>query len=182
MPNKLQFYSEMAEQTARQVTGSFQAWTGFLTTAARLYKYPFHEQLMIYAQRPEATACADYALWNNTMHRYVRRGSRGIALINTSGDTPRLRYVFDVSDTGGGENSRRPNLWKYRDEHYDAVTAALERRFDVDADHGLAEQLERIAAQLVDEYWNENQFDILGIVDGSYLEDYDDFNIGAAFL
>ncbi len=181
MPNKLQFYSQMAEQTAQRVTGSFQSWTGFLTTAARLYKYPFHEQLMIYAQRPEATACADYELWINTMHRYVRRGSRGIALIDTSGDRPRLRYVFDVSDTGGGENSRRPNLWEYRDEHYDAVTAALERRFDVDADHGLAEQLERIAAQLADDYWNDNRFDILGIVDGSFLDDYDDFNVGAAF-
>ena len=181
MPSKLQFYSDMAEQTARQVTGSFQAWTGFLTTAARLYKYPFHEQLMIYAQRPEATACADYELWNNTMHRYVRRGSRGIALIDTSGDRPRLRYVFDVSDTGGGENSRRPNLWEYRDEHYDAVTAALERRFDVDADHGLAQQLERIAAQLTDEFWDGNRSDILGIVDGSFLDAYDDFTVGTAF-
>ncbi len=181
MPSKLQLYAQLADQTAQQITGSLQAWTGFLTTAARLYKYPYHEQLMIYAQRPEATACADYELWNNTMHRYVRRGSRGIALIDTSGDNPRLRYVFDVSDTGGGEKSRRPYLWEYRDEHHDAVTAALERRFDVDASHGMEEQLERIAAQLVDEYWNENQFDILGIVDGSYLEDYDDFNVGAAF-
>ena len=181
MPSKLPFYAQMAEQTAQRVTGSFQEWTGFLTTAARLYKYPFHEQLMIYAQRPEATACADYELWNNTMHRYVRRGSRGIALIDTSGDNPRLRYVFDVSDTGGGEKSRRPYLWEYRDEHHDAVTAALERRFDADAELGLVEQLERIAARLADEYWQDNQFDILGIVDGSYLEDYDDFNVGAAF-
>ena len=181
MPSKLQLYAQLADQTAQQITGSLQAWTGFLSTAARLYKYPFHEQLMIYAQRPEATACADYELWNNTMHRYVRRGSRGIALIDTSGDSPRLRYVFDVSDTGGGEKSRRPYLWEYRDEHHDAVTAALERRFDVDAVHGMEEQLERITARLVDEYWNENRFDILGIVDGSYLEDYDDFNIGAAF-
>ena len=171
----------MADQTARQLTGSLQAWTGFLTTAARLYKYPYHEQLMIYAQRPEATACADYDLWNKTMRRYVRRGSQGIALIDTSGDNPKIKYVFDVSDTGGGAQSRRPYLWTYRDEHYDAVTAALERRFDVDADHGLAEQLERIAARLVDEYWNDNQYDILGIVDGSFLDDYDDFNVGAAF-
>ncbi len=181
MPSKLQLYAQLADQTAQQITGSLQAWTGFLTTAARLYKYPYHEQLMIYAQRPEATACADYELWNNTMHRYVRRGSRGIALIDTSGDSPRLRYVFDVSDTGGGERSRRPYLWEYRDEHHGAVTAALERRFGVDAARGLEEQLERIAAQLVDEYWNENRFDILGIVDGSYLDDYDDFNVGAAF-
>ena len=181
MPSKLQLYSQLADQTARQLTGSLQAWTGFLTTAARLYKYPYHEQLMIYAQRPEATACADYELWNKTMHRYVRRGSQGIALIDASGDSPRLKYVFDVSDTGGGAQSHRPYLWEYRDEHHDAVTAALERRFAVSADGGLALQLEKIAAQLVDEAWSENQRDILGIVDGSFLDDYDDFNVGAAF-
>ena len=181
MPSKLQFYSQLADHTARQLTGSLQTWTSFLDTAARLYKYPYHEQLMIYAQRPDATACADYDLWNNTMRRYVRRGSRGIALIDTSGDDPKIKYVFDISDTGGGERSRRPYLWTYRDEHYDAVTAALERRFDVDAAHGIAEQLEAIAARLVYEYWNDNQHDILGIVDGSFLDEYDDFNVGAAF-
>ncbi len=181
MPAKLQFYAQMADHTAEQITGSYQQWTAFLTTAARLYKYPYHEQLMIFAQRPEATACAEYDLWNNRMRRYVRRGSRGIALIDTTGDYPRLRYVFDVSDTSGRENARRPYLWQYRQEHEDAVTAALERRFAVSREKGLAEQLERVAAQLVDEYWNDNQYDILGLVEGSFLEEYDDFNIEAAF-
>ncbi len=181
MPSKLQFYSQMADHTAGQITGSYQKWTAFLTTAARLYKYPYNEQLMIFAQRPEATACAEYDLWNNQMRRYVRRGSKGIALIDTTGDNPRLRYVFDVSDTGGGENSRRPYFWEYRQEHQDTVTAALERRFDVSGENGLADQLERVAAQLVDEYWNNHGRDILGIVDDSFLEEYDDFNIGVAF-
>ena len=181
MPAKLQFYAQMADQTAEQITGSYQQWTAFLTTAARLYKYPYHEQLMIFAQRPEATACAEYDLWNNRMRRYVQRGSRGIALIDTTGDYPRLRYVFDVSDTSGRENARRPYLWQYRQEHGDAVTAALERRFAVSGEKGLADQLERVAAQLVDEYWNDNQYDILGLVEGSFLEKYDNFNIEAAF-
>ena len=101
MPSKLQSYTQMAESVASGLTGSYQRWTAFLTTAARLYKYPFPEQMMIFAQRPDATACAEYDLWNNTMRRYVRRGSKGIALIDDSGDVPRLRYVFDVSDTGG---------------------------------------------------------------------------------
>ena len=101
MPSKLQLYSQMANDAARQVAGSYRSWTGFLETAARLYKYPFNEQLMIYAQRPDAVACAEYGFWNDSMRRYVRRGSKGIALIDTSGDNPRLRYVFDVSDTGG---------------------------------------------------------------------------------
>ena len=95
MPSKTEFYRQMADHVATQLTGSWQEWAGFLTTAARLYKYPFHEQLLIYAQRPDATACAEYDLWNEKMGRYVRRGSKGIALVDDSGDKPRLRYVFD---------------------------------------------------------------------------------------
>ena len=181
MPSKVQLYAQMADRTAEQITGSYQKWTAFLTTAARLYKYPYNEQLMIFAQRPEATACAGYDLWNKQMRRYVRRGSKGIALVDTSSDQPKLRYVFDVSDTSGGENSRRPYLWEYRQEHREVVSAALEQRFDVSGESGLADQLERVAAQLVDEYWHDNRRDIVGIVDGSFLEDYDKFNIGAAF-
>ena len=181
MPSKVQLYAQMADRTAEQITGSYQKWTAFLTTAARLYKYPYNEQLMIFAQRPEATACAEYDLWNKQMRRYVRRGSKGIALVDTSSDQPKLRYVFDVSDTSGGENSRRPYLWEYRQEHREVVSAALEQRFDVSGENGLADQLERVAAQLVDEYWHDNWRDIVGIVDGSFLEDYDEFNIGAAF-
>ena len=181
MPSKAQLYAQMADRTAEQITGSYQKWTAFLTTAARLYKYPYNEQLMIFAQRPEATACAEYDLWNKQMRRYVRRGSKGIALVDTSSDQPKLRYVFDVSDTSGGENSRRPYLWEYRQEHREVVSAALEQRFDVSGENGLADQMERVAAQLVDEYWHDNRRDIVGIVDGSFLEDYDEFNIGAAF-
>lgn len=181
MPSKLDFYSQMADRTARQVTGSFGEWTTFLETMGRLYKYPFHEQLMIFAQKPNATACADYDLWNKQMGRYVRRGTKGIALIDTSGDNPRLKYVFDVSDTGGRENSRRLNLWEYKDEHQDAVTAALENRFGVSGEKGLADQLEQIASKLVTEYWNDNRRDILGILADSFLEEYDDYNVEVAF-
>ena len=181
MANKAEQYARLAEDTAGQLTGSLQQWTAFLTTAGRLYKYPYHEQLLIYAQRPDATACAEYDLWNRTMRRYVRRGSRGIALVDPGGDQAKIRYVFDVSDTGGRENSRRPYLWEYREEHRAAITSALESRFEVPGTDTLAEQLEGIAARLTDEYWDANQRDILGIVDGSFLEGYDDFNIGAAF-
>lgn len=181
MPSKLQMYEQMADRTAKQVTGSFGEWTAFLETMGRLYKYPFHEQLMIFAQKPNATACADYDLWNKQMGRYVRRGSKGIALIDTSGDNPRLKYVFDVSDTGGRENSRRLNLWEYKDEHQDAVTASLENRFGVSGEKGLADQLEQIASKLVTEYWNDNSRDILGILEDSFLEEYDDYNVEVAF-
>ena len=181
MPSKLQLYSQMADDAARQVAGSYRSWTGFLETAARLYKYPFNEQLMIYAQRPDAVACAEYDFWNDRMRRYVRRGSKGIALIDTSGDNPRLRYVFDVSDTGGRENSIPVWRWHYREEYADTVSAALERAYDVSGENGLATQLEQVASRLAGEYWDANARDIIDIIDDSFLEEYDDFNIGAAF-
>lgn len=129
MMSNLEFYSAMASYTATHLTDSWQRWTAFLTTASRLYKYPFHEQLMIFAQRPDATACAEYDLWNDTMRRYVRRGSKGIALVDNSREKPRLRYVFDISDTGLRKNSRHPFLWELRPEHEAAVAQALTERF-----------------------------------------------------
>ena len=181
MTSKVQFYSAMASYTATHLTDSWQRWTAFLTTASRLYKYPFHEQLMIFAQRPDATACAEYDLWNDTMRRYVRRGSKGIALVDNSREKPRLRYVFDISDTGLRKNSRHPLPVELRPEHEAAVAQALAERFGAPPENNLAEQLESIAAQLVSEYWVEHKRDILDIVDGSFLEGYDEFNIGVQF-
>ena len=180
MPTKAELYAQMAEKVATQLTGSWQEWAGFLTTAARLYKYPFHEQLMIYAQRPDATACAEYDLWNEKMGRYVRRGSKGIALVDDSGDRPRLRYVFDISDTGTREHSRTPWLWQLEECHLDSVQAMLERTYDVSGDD-LAGQLTEVAGKLAEEYWTEHQQDFFYIVDGSFLEEYDEFNIGVQF-
>ena len=180
MPTKAEQYAQMADQVARQLTGSWQEWAGFLTTAARLYKYPFHEQLMIYAQRPDATACAEYDLWNNRMGRYVRRGSKGIALVDDSGDRPRLRYVFDISDTGTREHSRTPWLWQLEERHIGPLSAMLERNYDVSS-NDLAQQLADVAAKLAEEYWDEHRQDILYIVDGSFLEEYDEYNIEVQF-
>ena len=180
MPSKTEFYRQMADHVATQLTGSWQEWAGFLTTAARLYKYPFHEQLLIYAQRPDATACAEYDLWNEKMGRYVRRGSKGIALVDDSGDRPRLRYVFDVSDTGTREHSRTPWLWKLEEQHRDSVSAMLERTYEVGGDD-LAQQLEAVAGKLAGEYWDEHRQDFLYIVDDSFLEEYDEFNIEVQF-
>ena len=180
MPTKAEMYAQMAEKVAVQLTGSWQEWAGFLTTAARLYKYPYHEQLMIYAQRPDATACAEYDLWNDRMGRYVRRGSKGIALVDDSGDRPRLRYVFDISDTGTREHSRTPWLWQLEERHIGPVTAMLERNYDVSS-NDLAQQLADVAAKLAEEYWDEHRQDILYIVDGSFLEEYDEYNIEVQF-
>lgn len=180
MPTKAELYAQMADKVATQLTGSWQEWAGFLTTASRLYKYPFHEQLMIHAQRPDATACAEYELWNDKMGRYVRRGSKGIALVDDSGDRPRLRYVFDISDTGTREHSRTPWLWQLEEQHKGSVSAMLERNYGVAGDD-LAQQLTDVAGKLAGEYWDEHQRDFRYIVDGSFLEEYDDFNIEVQF-
>ena len=180
MPSKAEFYRQMAEQVSTRLVGSWQEWTAFLTTAARLYKYPFHEQMMIYAQRPDATACAEYDLWNEKMGRYVRRGSKGIALVDDSGDKPRLRYVFDISDTGTREHSRTPWLWQLEKQHIGPVSAMLECNYGVAGDD-LAQQLIDVAGKLASEYWDEHQQDFHYIVDGSFLEEYDELNIEVQF-
>ena len=182
MSNNLQIYHQLANHTAQKITGSYQSWTDFLTTAARLYKYPYHEQLMIYAQRPEATACADYELWNKRMGRYVRRGAKGIALIDHSGDTPKLKYVFDVADTCTTERSRSPYLWEFRPEHEQVVSDSLELQYDIRYPGSFSDLLEQISSVKVTEYFLAHEQDILGIVDGSYLEQYHDYDKGVAFL
>lgn len=172
---------QLIDSTTEQITRSKQNWTAFLRTAAQLYKYPYAEQVMIYAQRPDAKACAEYDLWNRRMGRYVRRGSKGIALIDSSGDRPRLKYVFDISDTGGREHSLRPLLWELRLEHEDVVSDALHNRFGISAREGFIEQIRSIAALFADDYWQDNRGDLLYNIDGSYASEYDEFNQEAAF-
>ena len=181
MPAKVDTYLDLAREAALGLSGSVGAWTAFLDTSSRLYKYPFHDQLMIHAQRPEATACASYEVWNDTMRRYVRRGAKGIALLDNSGDAPRLRYVFDIADTGTRRSSRPFSPWEINDGNVEAVSSALEDSFGAERGVSLASQLETAAALLADEYWMGNSRDILGIVDGSSLEEYDGFNIGVSF-
>ena len=128
MPSKLDFYAEMADRTARQVTGSFGEWTAFLETMGRLYKYPFHEQVLIHAQRPDATACAPMQLWNNRFGRWVNKDAKGIAVIDDSGDKPRLKYLFDVSDTNAHHNAPF-RLWQIKPEYETQVIKELQNEF-----------------------------------------------------
>jgi hypothetical protein len=93
MPSKTEEYLALAQRTANGLTRYWESWTDYLTTASRLYKYPFADQLIIYAQRPDATACADFDIWNNRMNRYVRRDAKGIALLDESSGFPQLHYV-----------------------------------------------------------------------------------------
>ena len=173
MPSKTEEYLALAQRTANGLTRYWESWTDYLTTASRLYKYPFADQLMIYAQRPDATACADFDIWNNRMNRYVRRGAKGIALLDESSGFPRLHYVFDVSDTGVRRNSRDPEVWQLNDDLFQPVSEMLAQEYGIHHER-LSQQIADIAGKLAESYWDNNSTDILAIVDGSFLMDYDD--------
>ena len=180
MPSKTEEYLALAQRTANGLTRYWESWTDYLTTASRLYKYPFADQLMIYAQRPDATACADYDVWNSRMNRYVRRGSKGIALLDESSGFPRLHYVFDVSDTGVRRNSRDPEVWQYNDDLKQPVSEMLAAIYGISGER-VSQQLADVAGKLVADYWDNNGGDIRAIVDGSLLMDYDDAGVEMQF-
>ena len=180
MPTKAELYSQLASDTARRLTGNWERWADFLSLAGRLYKYPYSDQLLIYAQRPDATACAEYDIWNDRMNRFVRRGSKGIALLDDSSGTPHLRYVFDVSDTGTRRNSLDPDLWQMDYSFREPVAEMLAKTYGV-SDPNFAQQLADLSGKLVEDYWDNNAQDIRDIVDGSLLEGYDDLNLELEF-
>ena len=180
MPSKTEEYLALAQRTANGLTRYWESWTDYLTTASRLYKYPFADQLMIYAQRPDATACAEFDIWRNRMNRYVRRGSKGIALLDESSGFPRLHYVFDVSDTGVRRNSRDPEMWQYNDDLKQPVSEMLSKTYGISGER-VSQQLADVAGKLVADYWDNNGGDIRAIVDGSLLMDYDDAGVEMQF-
>ena len=180
MPSKTEEYLALAQRTANGLTRYWESWTDYLTTASRLYKYPFADQLMIYAQRPDATACADFDIWNNRMNRYVRRGAKGIALLDESSGFPRLHYVFDVSDTGVRRNSRDPEVWQYNDDLKQPVSEMLAAIYGISGER-VSQQLADVAGKLVADYWDNNGGDIRAIVDGSLLMDYDEAGVEMQF-
>ena len=180
MPSKTEEYLALAQRTANGLTRYWESWTDYLTTASRLYKYPFADQLMIYAQRPDATACADFDIWNNRMNRYVRRGAKGIALLDESSGFPRLHYVFDVSDTGVRRNSRDPEVWQFNDDLKQPVSEMLTATYGISGER-VSQQLADVAGKLVADYWDNNGGDIRAIVDGSLLMDYDEAGVEMQF-
>ena len=180
MPSKTEEYLALAQRTANGLTRYWESWTDYLTTASRLYKYPFADQLMIYAQRPDATACADFDIWNTQMNRYVRRGAKGIALLDESSGFPRLHYVFDVSDTGVRRNSRDPEVWQLGPDLVQPVSEMLSKTYGISGER-VSQQLADVAGKLVADYWDNNGEDIRAIVDGSLLMDYDEAGVEMQF-
>ena len=181
MPAKVDTYLDLARETALGLSGSVGAWTAFLDTASRLYKYPFADQLMIHAQRPGATACASYEVWNDTMRRYVRRGAKGIALVDNSGDAPKLRYVFDIADTGTRRSSRPFSPWEINDGNLAEVQLGLRQAFNAEGDW-LSSQLQDVARNLAEMYFDAHRHDIAGIIDGSLMAGYYEGELRDSFI
>ncbi len=182
MTNKLQRISELAAKTAKTVTQSTDNWKQYLTVASRLYKYSFDDQLLLYAQKPDATACASMELWNKKMHRWVKAGSKGIALIHKDGSgRPYLEHVFDVSDTRPVRGAKMPYLWELREEHHGAVSEALERQYGTTEETDIGWTLMEQARRAVNETYREHLNDLAYDVPDSLLEGLDDLNLEVRF-
>ena len=175
---KYKMVSALAEETSKEVVRNEENWMRYLNTASRFYKYPFKEQLLIYAQRPDATACASIEIWNQKMHCWVNKGAKGIALLD-EGTHSGLKYVFDISDVHKARRiGRFPNEWKMRDEHIDTVMKRLERIYgETDKDSGFIGRIREIAGRMASDYAGEIAANIQYSVKGSFLEELDDLNL-----
>ena len=172
--------SVLESETVHQVSKSGEEWTKYLTTAARLYRYPFEDQMLIYAQRPDARACATLEMWNEKMNCWVNRGAKGIALFDRESERPKLRYVFDVSDVHKAKRiGKDPYLWELREEHKESVLAQLERTYGVtDSVSSFESRLMEIAGQIAEDYYREILPDLSYAKEGSFLEELDELNVG----
>jgi len=182
MNSKERFYSGVARETIHRLTSNVDSWLSFLQLMGRNYEFTYPEQVMIYAQRPDAIFCRTYEEWNNDeFKRYIRRGSKGIALFVSDSSKPSLRYVFDVSDTGTRRSSPDLNIWRVTEEYQPLIHDMLERAFEVESEGTLERKLETLAQKLTNEYWDEFEEQFFDILENSFLEEYDRDNIGMAF-
>jgi len=171
--------SVLMGETAKKIAGNGEEWMNYLDTAARLYRYPFEDQMLIYAQRPDAAACALMEFWNEKMHCWVNRGAKGIALFDRKSERPRLRYVFDVSDVHKARRiGKDPYLWEIREEHKDTVLAQLEKTYGATGkDNSFEGRLIEIAGRIAQDSYEELLQPLGYLKEGSFLEELDGQNI-----
>ena len=181
--SKLQDIRELAQEHATSVSSSPRDWMGYMDTAARLYRYPFTDQLLIHAQHPQATACASLELWNEKMFRWVNRGARGIALLDEKGHNARLRYVFDISDTHMVAGGRSPYLWQMQEHQQEEILTHLVEAYGLEEkDTGsLSDALMAVAREMVADSLEEYLDGLEYAAEGTYLEDLDEVTIRSDF-
>ncbi len=179
MSNKFKYIHELLFSQSKEISSSSEKWTSFLRTSSWMYKYSFEDQILIYAQRPDAKACATYETWNERMHRYVKKGSKGIALLNDDGHT--LRYVFDISDTRSPTH-RELRLWKVESADYDEIIEMLKDHFHLDnVSHDLGDVLITAAEVIAEDNVQDYTDSLLKYLEGSSLELYNDYEIRNEF-
>ena len=172
--------SELSDDMAKWITRNEEEWKKYLTCAARIYKYPFHEQLLIYAQKPDATAVASVKIWNERMFCWVNKGAKGIALLDHDyPDENRLKYVFDVADVHKAKRiGRDPNLWTMREEYKDAVITRLENTYGrTNEGAPFGDRLVELARMIAEDYYEDVVPQLMYAREGTYLAELDEQNL-----
>ena len=179
MQTKYHEIYSLAGETLKRVTANGQEWMNYLATAARIYKFPFEDQILIYAQKPEATACASIKIWNEKMFCWVNRGAKGIALIDAERDWPVLHYVFDVSDVHPAKRiGKKPYLWKMETEHEEAVLEQLEKTYgETEGSLSFEGRIMELAMRITGDYCEDLMPEIDDVKEGSFLEELDELNV-----
>lgn len=181
MPNKMQLITELSNNVTKEITNTPENWLSFLDTASNNYKYSFNEQILIYAQRPDATVCTDIDTWNKRLHRWIKKGSKGIALITNDNGVQGLRHIFDISDTYDKFN-RNVYVWQVEDDMQNEIIETLENRFgDLENKDNLADSIINSATNLVEDNFQDYYSDFTSIVNNSYLEELDELNLELYF-
>ena len=181
MPNKMQLITELSNNVTKEITNTPENWLSFLDTASNNYKYSFNEQILIYAQRPDATVCTDIDTWNKRLHRWIKKGSKGIALITNDNGVQGLRHIFDISDTYDKFN-RNVYVWQVEDDMQNEIIETLENRFgDLENKDNLADSIINSVTNLVEDNFQDYYSDFTSIVNNSYLEELDELNLELYF-
>ena len=182
MANKYQLINEMASETLKEITQNGESWIKFLNTASNNYKYSFNEQVLIYAQKPNATACADIETWNKKLRRWVNKGAKGIALLSMENGRNVLRHVFDISDTHSGIN-KDFKLWEIKPSYENGIIETLENSFgNLEVKSNLAEAIYSASINLVEDNYQDYLVDLKEVLDGSLLEKMQDIDLEGNFI
>lgn len=182
MANKYQLINEMASETLKEITQNGESWIKFLNTASNNYKYSFNEQVLIYAQKPNATACADIETWNKKLRRWVNKGAKGIALLSMENGRNVLRHVFDISDTHSGIN-KDFKLWEIKPSYENGIIETLENSFgNLEVKSNLAEAIYSASINLVEDNYQDYLVDLKEVLDGSLLEGMQDIDLEGNFI
>lgn len=173
--------SQLAKDTYKKIASNQEEWKDYLKLAARLYKYSFNEQVLIYAQKPNATACASIEIWNKNMNCWVKKGSKGISLIDLTTTTPSLKYVFDASDVSPGREGSLPMLWEMKNKYSESIINSLESKYGHTSSGTFEDRILELSKEIVSNNYEDNYNELLNYKKDSFLEDLYDETINVLY-